>query len=134
MAFGVGPRVADAPRVGIGNATKRVERTITAALVWLANHQDYDGHWSLKNYTQRCLRGDKTCTGTSDIQADAGATAMGLLPFFAAGLTHKSAGPYKEHIAKGLEWLIKHQQPDGNLGKGCAADDVFARPGHHRPV
>ena len=44
---------------------------------------------------------------------------MGLLPFLAAGQTHKSKGPYKEHILKGIEWLIAHQQPDGNLAKGA---------------
>ena len=45
---------------------------------------------------------------------------MGLLPFLAAGQTHKSKGPYKEHIRKDLEWLIQHQQPDGNLAKGSS--------------
>ena len=44
---------------------------------------------------------------------------MGLLPFLAAGQTHKTKGPYKEHILKGVRWLIAKQQPDGNLAKGC---------------
>ena len=43
---------------------------------------------------------------------------MGLLPFLAAGQTHKAKGPYREHILKGVTWLIKHQQTDGNLAKG----------------
>ena len=86
------------------------------ALVWLANHQSFDGHWSLRDYTQRCT--DKTCTGQSSISSDAGATALGLLPFLATGQTHKSRGPYKEHILKGVKWLIEHQQVDGNLARG----------------
>ena len=45
---------------------------------------------------------------------------MGLLPFLAAGQTHKSKGPYKEHIRRGIDWLIRHQQPDGNLAKGAS--------------
>src|SRR5208283_5180931 len=61
------------------------------------------------------------CTGTGESQADAGATAMGLLPFLAAGHTHKSKGSkFKEHIAKGIEWLIRNQQRDGNLAKGSS--------------
>ena len=88
-----------------------------AALAWLAKHQLHDGHWSLQHYRQRCT--DKTCTGVGNVPADAGATAMGLLPFLAAGQTHKSKGPYKEHIRKGIQWLIRNQQPDGNLAKGA---------------
>ena len=93
------------------------QRAVAAALVWLANHQLSDGSWSLQNYTQRCT--DKTCTGTGEISADAGATAMGLLPFLAAGQTHRSKGPYQQHILRGIDWLIRHQQPDGNLAKGA---------------
>ncbi len=91
---------------------------VNAALVWLANHQDYDGHWSLQHFTHECK--DKTCTGEGELSADAGATAMGLLPFLAADQTHKSKGKYKEHVRKGLQWLIAHQQADGNLAKGAA--------------
>ena len=93
---------------------------MTAALIWLANHQNYsDGSWSLQNYTVNCVPGDKTARAAGSIQADAGATAMGLLPFLAAGQTQKSKGPYKDHIAKGIEWLLRNQQPDGNLAKGA---------------
>ena len=104
--------------VATGGGTKHTERAVTAALVWLANHQMSDGSWSLQNYQQRCT--DKTCTGAGDVPADAGGTAMGLLPFLAAGQTHKSKGKYREHILRGVEWLVRHQQPDGNLAKGAA--------------
>ena len=150
MAFGPGPKVTGAAGIGMGlgtgkdfgsggsgsgfggrgsghrkamlatgGGTKHTERAVTAALVWLANHQLSDGSWSLQNFTQRC-KCDKTCTGTGEITADAGATAMGLLPFLAAGQTHKSKGPYKDHILNGISWLMTHQQPDGNLAKGGA--------------
>ena len=98
---------------------KPTARAVAAALTWLANHQAADGSWSLHDYTEQCT--DKTCTGQSDISSDAGATALGLLPFLAAGQTHNSKGPYKERIRKGIEWLIQHQQPDGNLAKGSAS-------------
>ena len=105
------------PPTRAGSTSKHpTQRAVTAALVWLANHQPPDGSWSLQNYTRRCI--DKTCTGVGKVPADAGATAMGLLPFLAAGQTHKSKGPYKEHVRRGIHWLIRHQQPDGNLAKG----------------
>jgi hypothetical protein len=44
---------------------------------------------------------------------------MGLLPFLAAGQTHKSKGPYKAGIASGLYWLVQHQAMDGNLSGGA---------------
>ena len=100
--------------------TKKAERAVTAALIWLANHQNYgDGNWSLRNYTANCKPGDKSCTGPGSIRADAGATAMGLLPFLAAGQTQESKGPFKEHISRAIDWLIRQQQPDGNLAKGA---------------
>ncbi len=105
-------------RKGSPDRTIPSERAVNAALVWLANHQDPDGHWSLQGYTQRCKPGDKTCTGTGEAPHDTGATAMGLLPFLAAGQTHKSPGPYQNHIRRGIAWLISHQQADGNLAKG----------------
>ena len=96
------------------------ERAVNAALVWLANHQDYDGNWSLQGYTQRCKPATRPAPARANVSADAGATAMGLLPFLAAGQTHKSKGPYQDHIRQGIDWLISHQQPDGNLAKGAA--------------
>ncbi len=111
---GFGPRT----RKGfVPDRTPPSERAVNAALVWLANHQDYDGHWSLQHYTHECK--DKTCSGEGELSADAGATAMGLLPFLAAGQTHKAKCPYKEHVHKAVQWLIAHQQSDGNLAQGA---------------
>lgn len=98
--------------------TKHTERAVTGALIWLARHQLSDGSWSLQNYVQRCT--DGSCTGPGDAKADSGATAMGLLPFFAAGQTHKTKGPYRANIAAGINWLIRHQKPDGDLRFGNA--------------
>ena len=47
------------------------------------------------------------------------ATAFGLLPFFAAGQTHKTKGPYQKSIYNGLLWMSKNQdQKTGRLGGG----------------
>ncbi|MEI8372032.1 MAG: prenyltransferase/squalene oxidase repeat-containing protein [Planctomycetota bacterium] len=137
--FGPGPRVAGALSItpgsggdpgfgGIGDisgrklrkgpdVTRVSERAVTAALIWLAKHQMSDGSWSLQNFARQCK--DKSCTGTGGVSADAGATAMGLLPFLGSGQTHRSKGPYKEHVLRGVQWLVRHQQPDGNLAKGA---------------
>ena len=66
-----------------GGGTVRTERAVTAALLWLAHHQNYsEGNWSMENFTAQCKPGDKSCTGVGDVPGcDAGATAMGLLPF-----------------------------------------------------
>ena len=102
-----------------GGGTVHTERAVMAALVWLANHQLSDGSWSLKNYVTRCNDNGRSCTGPGSVNADNGATAMGLLPFLAAGQTHRSKGHYQNHIGRAIQWLISHQQADGNLAKGC---------------
>ena len=65
---------------------------------------------------KRCS--DHTCTGPGVAHADAGATAMGLLPFLAAGQTHKTKGPFRDCIKRGLLWFLRHQDVNGNLAKG----------------
>ena len=94
------------------------DKLVSAALHWLARHQLSDGRWSLQDYRSRCS--DQTCTGPGKAVADAGATALGLLPFLAAGHTHKTPGPYRANILGGVNWLIRHQKPDGDLAFGHA--------------
>jgi len=96
-------------------ATIPSERAVAAALSWLARHQSPDGRWSLE-HTPRCRSG--MCSGPGQQRADAAATALGLLPFLAAGQTHESPGLYRKNIAAGIEWLIKNQQRSGDLSAG----------------
>ena len=83
----------------------------------LARHQLPDGNWSLRNYTHRCT--DASCSGPGSVEADAAATAMGLLPFLAHGETHKNYGKHVHVITNGLVWLVRHQKPDGDLSAGA---------------
>ena len=92
--------------------TKGTERAVTAALNWLARHQTPKGNWSLQHESM-CK--DGVCSGSGSVRADAAATALGLLPFLAAGQTHKSKGPYQGVISKAIGWLIKQQKPTGDL-------------------
>jgi hypothetical protein len=95
--------------------TPDTENAVLRALNWLARHQSPDGSWSLKQYVHQCK--DATCSGTGSVEADAAATAMGLLPFLAHGETHKTGAHYRL-VANGLLWLVRHQKPDGDLSAG----------------
>lgn len=101
--------------VGSFGGTRQSERAVAAALSWLARHQNpSDGGWSLSAYRSHCK--DGTCTGPGSAAADAGATAMGLLPFLAAGQTHMTKGsPYRKTVKDGLGWLMKNQDRNGDL-------------------
>jgi hypothetical protein len=98
--------------LGAGGGTKASERAVIAALNWLARHQTPRGNWSLQHESM-CK--DGVCSGSGSVKADAAATALGLLPFLAAGQTHKSKGPYQTVLSKAVGWLIKQQKPTGDL-------------------
>ncbi len=111
--FGFGSRGMRKGMLGSGGGTKQSERSVAAALAWLARHQNPDGSWSL-DHTTRCKPGTR-CSGPGEANAPAAATAFGLLPFLAAGQTHETRGPYKDNIYRGINWLIGHQKPTGDL-------------------
>ena len=103
--------------LGSGGGTKQSERAVAAALFWLAHHQSGDGSWSFTDFSRQCKAGD-VCSGAGSNKSDAAATAVGLLPFLAAGQTHEGHGPYRTNIYKALYWLMSHQKKDGNLAAG----------------
>ena len=94
------------------------ERAVGAALNWLHRHQSPDGSWSIHQFQGRCKDGG--CTGAGSHVSDSGGTALGLLPFLAAGLTHKSRSPYQQTVHRGLYYLLKSQKPDGDLSGGSS--------------
>lgn len=98
--------------LGAFGGTKASERAVGAALNWIARHQTSSGKWSL-DFRSQCKNG--ACSGAGSIRSDEAATALALLPFLAAGQTHKSKGPYKETISKGITWLVKQQNAEGCL-------------------
>jgi hypothetical protein len=114
--MGFGGRGAGKRDAIAGGGTKQTERAVAGALNWLARHQNPDGSWSIDHNTARCQ--GKRCSGGGREKATSGATALGLLPFFAAGQTHLTKGPYKDNIYKGLYYLLKVQKPNGDLSNG----------------
>lgn len=111
--IGFGNRGAGKRNAIAGGGTKQTERAVAAAINWLARHQLPDGSWSLVMDSRRCK--DRTCIGEGLEGVPAGATALGLLPFLAAGQTHQSKGPYQRNIDKAITWLIKNQKQTGDL-------------------
>lgn len=78
------------------------EDKVKSALIWLAKHQEIDGHWDSGKY-----EGD----GTPEV--DCAATGAALLAFLAAGHTDK-VGQYKTNVKSGISWLITAQRPNGS--------------------
>jgi hypothetical protein len=94
--------------------TTLTEAAVARGLLWLARHQRDDGAWSLDQFhrVHAC-----SCDGRGSLTSDMAATTLALLPFLGAGQTHLT-GIYRDHVAKGLRWLIQHQGPDGDLRGG----------------
>ncbi len=92
---GVGGRRRLAMRGGGGKAT---ESAVDAALRWLANHQEADGHWDVVKY------GGKN--------ADMANCGLALLAFLGAGHTEK-VGKYKDNVRRAANWIRGKQQADG---------------------
>jgi hypothetical protein len=69
-------------------------------MIWLKKVQMSDGRWQFDGMRQ------------SDHIA---ATGMALLPFFAAGQTHKAKGAYQETVTKGVKFLLDRQEPSGTF-------------------
>ena len=92
--------------------TLLTEAAVARGLKWLASVQNDDGSWSLKNYARHTSKTNKgDCMGT----------ALALLPFLGAGQTHEW-GIYQKTVAKGLNWMIRNQQPDGDLRAGLRTE------------
>jgi hypothetical protein len=114
--WGFGGRTSGTKKAMLGSSggTRQSERSVAAALNWIARHQMPDGSWSLKAYKARCK--DPSCGAPSTLgDRPGGATALGLLPFLAAGQTHESKGRYRQNIYAGISYLVKNQKKDGDL-------------------
>src|SRR5205085_12139428 len=97
-------------------ASAETEAAVKAALQWLSKHQSTDGRWDASRFgggrELRILGHDRNGAGA---QADTGVTGLALLAFLGAGHTHNQGG-YQDTVARGLEFLLRSQASDGNLG------------------
>ncbi|MFM7056844.1 MAG: prenyltransferase/squalene oxidase repeat-containing protein [Planctomycetota bacterium] len=72
------------------------ESAVALALEWLAKRQRADGSWDFADVGP--------CTSPGRIRNPIGGTAYALLPFLAAGQTHRQ-GNYRRQIQAGLQYL-----------------------------
>ncbi len=97
-------------------ATSDSEAAVRAALKWLADSQESDGRWDPARHGAgkelRVLGRDRFGAGAD---ADTGISALALLAFLASGHTHEE-GLYRDNVRRGLEFLLRSQASDGNLG------------------
>ena len=109
-SIGVGGGAAGAygERTGKGSLIREggsegTEEAVRAALEWLRRHQNENGSWGSKNFTQRCK---KICRnenpkrygdGKGFEDHDVGVTALAILAFTGYGHTHRY-GIYKEYV------------------------------------
>jgi hypothetical protein len=121
-----------------GGGSKESEARVGMGLVWLASHQASNGSWSLNRFNQSAH--DKptllsrsfvcNCKGTGQSN-DTAATAFGVLPFLAAGITHRSTNQmkidYTKTVEGALRFLMSRQnQRDGDYTGGMYAHGLAA--------
>ena len=105
------PKIRDAI-VKQEGGNKESELAVARGLSWLAHQQKDNGSWSFDG------------TAVADPVA---ATALALLPFLAAGQTHKTKdSPYSAVIRKGLTFLVDQQKADGGFNGGNNATRMYA--------
>jgi hypothetical protein len=121
-----------------GGGNERSEQAVALGLEWLALHQAADGHWGLHDFHRHArtaplpggkVAPDNSTPGTSRRNDTAG-TAFGLLPFLAAGITHKPAAKkqlkdYSKTVGAALRWLI-NRQSKASSDRGYYGGDMYA--------
>ena len=126
-----------------GGGSAQSEAAVAKGLRWLALHQapgttdprNPGGYWSLDHYhlhyrtslTDPTYKVDPRGTGRG-MKNDIAGTAFGVLPFLAAGITHKPAAGkkkadnlYVKTVARALNYLTVKQGRDGDFGGGMYA-------------
>jgi hypothetical protein len=110
-------------RQGLGRAdlvrreggTVHSEKAVEDGLAWIVRHQRADGSWSL-NFQDQCEA--NPCPSHRAIESDTAATGLALLPLLGAGYIHTVKCRHQAAVRRGLEWLVQHQQPNGDLFVG----------------
>jgi hypothetical protein len=123
-------------REGGGNA--RSEKAVADGLKFLALHQHSAGFWSMNEFNKHArtapLPAGKVAPDNSQPMTtrrnDTAGAAFGLLPFLAAGITHKpSKAPkivdYTKTVGKAIEYLDAKQSKSGG-DKGFYGGDMYS--------
>ena len=119
-----------------GGGSPASEAAVGKGLQWLALHQAPNGGWSLDQYHLHARESLSSTNYRVDSRAtdrgmrnDTAGAAFGLLPFLAAGITHKPAvgkkakvdNKYVKTVNRGLSYLLSKQGRDGAFPDGMYA-------------
>jgi hypothetical protein len=121
-----------------GGGNQQSEASVAGGLKFLALHQAVDGHWSLTDFNRHArtaplpagkLAADNSQPNTTQKNDTAG-TAFGLLPFLAAGITHKppKKAPqidYSKGVGLAIRYLMNKQSKNGN-DRGYYGEGMYA--------
>jgi len=118
--------------VSEGGGSKASEAAVAKGLRWLALHQSPDGNWALDQFNLHARRGVNEATFFNDNASgkgqknDTAGAAFGLLPFLAAGITHKPSGKpqddqYVKTVQRAVAYLVSKQGKDGSFPGGMYA-------------
>ncbi|HET6252053.1 MAG TPA: hypothetical protein VFE47_30485 [Tepidisphaeraceae bacterium] len=86
---------------------KQSEDAVARALFWLSENQERNGRWTIIF--------DRRGGGRRGTQHDTALTGLSLLAFLAQDNRPDKAGPYRETVTRGLDYLVSAQRPDGDL-------------------
>jgi hypothetical protein len=112
-------RLGDRSRARVEEGGFGTDKALSAALRWLARHQDPDGRWSAAKFRERCK--GTPCEGPGDPLHDVGVTGLALLAFLGDG-NSATDGAHSEAVAKGVHWLLGQQDARTGLIGPSAGD------------
>ncbi|MFO0849384.1 MAG: prenyltransferase/squalene oxidase repeat-containing protein [Gemmataceae bacterium] len=106
-------------KAGGGNA--ETEARVARGMAWLSKQQKPDGRWQFDD--------SRDPFGKSKLDVVA-ATGMALLPFLAAGQTHRPApdNKYQANVQKGLDFLVGLQKANGSFVQPMRNDEGKVAP------
>jgi hypothetical protein len=86
----------------------RTEAAVKLGLEWLSRSQSDDGSWDYKKYgvDEKNREGQDHTLGLS---------GLALLAFLGAGHNHQDPGPFKETVAKALQYVLRAQDKEGRF-------------------
>ncbi len=106
--------------------TAASETAVDRSLAWLAKNQEADGRWTYIDENGRHPT-------RSTVRAhDMALTGLSVLAFLAADHSPAKDGPYRQNVARGLEWMLLQQGADGDFrgpkslrGAGSASGNFY---------
>ncbi len=108
----------------------RQDRSVDAALRWLAAHQAPNGGWPAAGFGNFCdgkpvSTASKRPDGLGKSLYDAGVTGLALQAFLGAGYTNRGRHPYAKVVSRGLRYLKNIQDPEGCFGPRATQQYIY---------